>query len=121
MIDLHQDDLIWLNKLAFFEDELAIMQRRVQEVAGANAREEVQQQVEHFDNQLRVQQRNIDDIRNRIQMNEDRLFGSAEGKQDRVTERERIIHVHEKKEIEDFEENFKKLREELKQFLLNYL
>jgi hypothetical protein len=53
--DLHEEHLQWINKMLFYKDEMKVMQNRLSEVARKNTDREVQALVEHFQNQLIVQ------------------------------------------------------------------
>lgn len=50
----------WLRSLAFYKDELGILQNRLTEVAGKNTGEEASKGAGHFENQLKIQITNID-------------------------------------------------------------
>lgn len=120
--ELHHEDQVWLNKVLFYQDELQLLQRRLQKVASqAGGGDGIYAEVEHFENQLRIQQKHIDEIKNRIQLNEARLTGTVSAGLNTVEERERIIHMHEKKAISDFEESFNRLRADFRKFLKAYL
>lgn len=60
--DLHEENKEWLNKLAFYKDELKVMQNRVSEIAAKNTAKDVLASVEHFQNQLIIQRNNIDEL-----------------------------------------------------------
>lgn len=69
-IDQHQHHKTWLNYLAFYKDEMQVLQRRLEEVASKNTDMEVLAQVEHFQNQLILQREQHDILRHDIKQDE---------------------------------------------------
>ncbi|HVZ55364.1 MAG TPA: hypothetical protein VG870_01790 [Chitinophagaceae bacterium] len=70
----HQD---WLRALSFYKDELAILDRRLREVAIKNTQSEAAQGVEHFQNQFLIQRNNIDELSHRIREHYDKITSEA--------------------------------------------
>ena len=64
--NLHSDAL---RGLEFYEQELAIMQKRLEEIAGDNTGNEVSVNIEHFQNQFLIQNNNIDELKHKIKQN----------------------------------------------------
>ena len=44
----HEEHIKWLNKLAFYKDEVPVLQKRIAEVLQKNTSKEVAQKIEHF-------------------------------------------------------------------------
>src|SRR4051812_5933668 len=68
--DLHAEHKEFTNKLAFYKDEIKIMQSRIEEIASKNTSKEVLAFVDHFQNQLIIQKNNIDELNHRINEHE---------------------------------------------------
>ena len=64
--DLHNDAL---RGLAFYKQELTILQERLEEIAADNTNVEVLEKVDHFQNQFIIHQRYIDDLMHDIRKN----------------------------------------------------
>ena len=64
--NLHSDAL---RGLEFYEQELEIMQKRLEEIAGDNTGNEVSVNIEHFQNQFLIQNNNIDELKHKIEQN----------------------------------------------------
>jgi hypothetical protein len=64
--NLHTDAL---RGLEFYEQELAIMQKRLEEIAGDNTGNEVAVNIEHFQNQFLIQNNNLDELKHKIKQN----------------------------------------------------
>ena len=103
----------WLNRLAFYKDELKIMQNRIAEIAERNTKTDVLTQVEHFQNMLIIQKNQIDRLRHDIDKQEEEL-ASLTLKNPVASDHRRIeFHPEQKQKIELFEKIFNELRHEL--------
>lgn len=56
----------WLAALGFYKQELGIMKERLTEIAGKNTHKEVAAQLEHYENQIKVQNEHIDQLKHDI-------------------------------------------------------
>ena len=56
----------YLRGIEFYKQELNILQKRLEEIAADNTGKEVAQQIEHFQNQFIIQQKNISDLRHAV-------------------------------------------------------
>lgn len=117
----HEENLGWINKLFFYKDEIAIMQKRLEEIVKANTTKEVLAQVEHFQNQLIVQRNNIDTIKHDVNINESHLEKNINDNPVAVDHRKVEDHKEEREKVEAFEKNFLELRNDLKVFLAKWL
>ncbi len=76
--NLHSDAL---RGLEFYEQELAILQKRLEEIAGDNTGHEVSVSIEHLQNQFLIQNNNIDELKHKIKenlkANESQVMSSA--------------------------------------------
>ncbi len=59
----------WLRALDFYKLETVILKERLTEIAGKNTGAEVMKEVEHFENQFKIQGDNIDRLRHEIHVN----------------------------------------------------
>lgn len=69
----HQNHKTWLNYLAFYKDEMQVLQRRLEEVASKNTNTDVLALVEHFQNQLILQREQHDILRHDIKQDENMI------------------------------------------------
>lgn len=118
---LHEDHKIWLNKLAFYEDEILIMKNRISEIAKKNTSKEVLSFVEHFQNQLIVQKEQIDTLNHEINTHEDSIEAKANKKTVASGNKKFFDHSSQRDKIESFEKNFNDLRKELIHFLSKWM
>ena len=103
----------WLNRLAFYKDDLKIMQNRIAEIAERNTKTDVLAQVEHFQNMLIIQKNQIDRLRHDIDKQEEELVSLALKNPVASDHRRVEFHPEQKQKIELFEKIFNELRHEL--------
>ena len=113
----HYEHTEWLNVLSFYKDDIKIMQKRIEEIVQKNTSHDIMAQVEHFQNQLIIQQRNIDEMRDHIQQDEKLLVATVNKNIVAVDHRKVEDHTGERQDIAAFEKNFEDLRKNLNRFL----
>lgn len=64
--NLHSDAL---RSLDFYKQEIAILTKRLEEIAADNTSHEIAEKVEHFQNQFLIQRNNIDELKHRMHEN----------------------------------------------------
>ena len=113
----HSEHGEWLSKLDFYNDELKIMQSRLEEVNGKNTTKEVRKEIEHFQNQFIIQQKNTADLHRHIVAEEKKI--SALIKKNPVSSDHRTTEDHgiERNMMKSYEDNFNNLRKEYNKFL----
>lgn len=118
---LHEENMEMIKKLAFYKDEIVIMQGRLEEITRKNSSREVIQQVEHFQNQLTIQRNNIDEFRHDVNQDENRL--SKNILQNPVATEHRGVSDHEaeRNEVNAFEKHFNDLRHEFNRFAAKWM
>lgn len=121
IIQLHEEHRLWLNTLAFYMDELAIMQGRIEEIAAKNTGREVLALVEHFQNQLILRKEQIDTLLHSIREHEAFLEKEADKKAASVDHARFGDHAQLRNTIGTFETSFNELRKELIGFLVKWM
>jgi len=58
-----------LNSLAFYEQEIEILKKRLEEIASKNTGHEVAEGIEHFQNQFIIHQEKIDELKHAFHTN----------------------------------------------------
>jgi len=112
----HEENTDWMNRLDFYKAEIDILKNLLGEVAEKNTAEDVQKQVEHYQNQFIVQRDNLDQLAHNIRLNEQKLQKEVTDNPVAVDHRKMEYHDAEKDFIEYFENNFKGLRTDFKTF-----
>ncbi|ERM80437.1 hypothetical protein P872_21750 [Rhodonellum psychrophilum GCM71 = DSM 17998] len=114
---LHKEHKEWLNKLLFYRDELSIMDGRILEVAKKKPGKEVMVMVEHFQNQVIIQNEQIDILNHDIKSHEAYLHTAVEKKGADIGTENFSDHQKHRESIAVFEKIFRELREEFIGFL----
>ncbi|MCG2616273.1 hypothetical protein LZZ85_18385 [Terrimonas sp. NA20] len=111
----------WLGSLGFYREEFEILGKCLAEVANKNTREEALKGVEHFQNQLEVQNRNIDAYIRRIKTYQHFCAEDVKAHAGKVN----VSLDKDQEELERdllfFEERIKQLREEFNLFLVKWM
>ena len=68
----------WLRSLNFYKTEMSILKGLLTEIAGKNTGSEAANEVEHFENQFKLQTNNIDVISHEIHVNIDAIGKAAQ-------------------------------------------
>lgn len=113
----HSEHTEWQNKLAFYKDEIKVMENRLAEVAHKNTATDIGKEIEHFQNQFLIQKENIRNISHHIAAEEKQI--QAEIKQNPVASDHRKAEDHSKERemVMSFEANFNEIRKEYNNFL----
>ncbi|MFN8153253.1 MAG: hypothetical protein U0Y08_03060 [Bacteroidia bacterium] len=119
--DLHAEHKEWLNKLAFYKDEIKMMRNRLAEVAGKYTDHEVQAMVEHFQNQLIVQDEQADITRHNVKEYENVLQDHLKKNEVAADHLKWNDHTNMRDQIETFERIFHDLRRELITFIARWM
>ncbi len=117
----HEENTDWLNRLSFYKDDMAILVKRLEEIASKNSATEVLANVEHFQNQFIIQRNNIDEIKHLVNQNETALKKEIESNPVAVDHRKMEYHAQEKELVEQFEKNFNELREAFNEFSAKWM
>ncbi len=113
----HSEHTEWLNKMEFYKDEIAIMQKRLDEIAAKNTASDVMKDLEHFQNQFLIQSNNISSIKHHIKREEKEIEANITSNPVAADHRKVEDHSEERTMVTDFESNFEKLRKEYNTFL----
>jgi hypothetical protein len=113
----HSEHTEWLNKLAFYKDELSIMQKRLDEIGAKNTANDVLKDVEHFQNQIIIQNNNVDTIKKHINREEKIIQANIAANPTASDHRKIEDHTEEREMVEGFVDNFEKIRKEYNTFL----
>jgi len=119
--ELHHEHQEWLNKLSFYKDDLAVMQKRIEEVAIRNTSKEFQAMVDHYENQFLIQKEQISHLKHKIKEHEGLIEDSVLKNPVAVDHRTMPDHEEQRAKMTRFEELFAELRTDLMNFLAKSL
>ncbi len=115
--ELHNEHREFNAQLDFVVDELKTYTHRLEEVVAANNKQEILQQVEHFQNQFIRHKEVIDELKSMIHHSEKGLAQIAEENNVATDHRKTDDHA----ELRDQMESFNKIYSELKTEYLAFL
>ena len=118
---MHAEHKEWLNSLMFYKDDLKIFQNRLDEVAKKNNAKEVLMGLEHFQNQFKIQNEQIDILKHEINSHEKLIEKSINDNPIASDHRSMDDHTDHRDKMKRFEELFVELRKELMQFLAKWM
>jgi hypothetical protein len=107
----------WLNAIAFYRDELKIMENRLAEVVSRNNVQDVLAQAEHFQNQFIIQNSTLDQLSHDINKHEQEIAAMIAANPVASDRRHAETHPEHADGIDTFEKMFSDLRKEYVRFL----
>lgn len=121
IISQHAEHTKWLNELAFYKDDIKVLQKRIEEVMSKNTNKEVAVNIEHFQNQLLIQDSNASKLIHHINHDENAIQNSI--KENPIASDHRLAedHTEEREMVENFGKHFKELKNELNTFLTKWM
>lgn len=110
-----------LRGIKFYKDELSILQERLQEIASDNTAHEVQEKVEHFQNQFLIHENYLEDLIREIHANDQDIESELLLTGNMVSEHVAAAHsqIHERYLNE--EKIFNELRHEFNRFAAEWM
>jgi len=76
--DLHFEHKQWINELNFWEDEIKLFTKRLEEVVSRYTSNEIRVKIEHFQNQFVVHAQVIDSLKKEVKKHEKWISDKAE-------------------------------------------
>ena len=119
--NLHEENKTWLSSIAFYKDELLIMQRRIEEIAKKNNSKNVLESIEHFQNQLIIQKEQLDILAHDVREKESALEQKANANPTAVDHQRFPEELILKDRMKTYENLFLDLKDELNKFLLKWM
>ncbi len=110
LFDLHKAHIAWKKDLAFYEDDLEILKKRLGEVSIQNSSQDIKMKVEQFQNKFIIQKEQIDILNHDIQISDDAIEKNIKANPVASDHRK----MSEKTDLNDRMETFKKLFTEMK-------
>lgn len=114
----HEENKKWANKLAFYKDEVKVMENRLGEIVSKNTSKEVLAETEQFQNRLIINKNTMDILKHKINVSNDEIEGSINKNDTAVDHRSIKDHSELRDEMKIFEMNFTSLKSELNLFLV---
>jgi cobalamin biosynthesis protein CbiD len=117
----HSEHSDWMNRVAFYKEEITILNQLLSEIANKNSSDEALKDVEHYQNQFIIQKNNLDKLAHNIRIHEQKLQHEVDSNPVAVDHRKTEYHQAEKEFLDYFENNFSTLRKDFKTFASKWM
>jgi predicted nucleic acid-binding Zn-ribbon protein len=112
----------WLRSLDFYKNELNVLKNMLTEVMGKNNAPSVRKKVEHYENQFKVQNNNIDGLVHEIKDNNSRIAAGAKGSSAGYIDGELFtVHNQLEQRFDSEEQTINTLRHEFQRFAADWM
>jgi hypothetical protein len=111
----------WLRAIAFYKDEIKILQNRLSEVSQRYTNVDVKSDVEHFQNQFIIQGNNLDDLAKDIKEHETHMSQDAEKMAQHLSNHTLAEHDAQRDRFAHLEKTITDLRHDFNRFLVKYM
>lgn len=113
----HGENTEWMNNVAFYRDEIRIMESRLEEIVSKNTAKETLKQVEHFQNQLMLQKFHLDELEHEINLSNDSVRKEIEKNSIALEHRKIKDHSTAREEMKTFERIYTPLKKDFNSFI----
>jgi predicted nucleic acid-binding Zn-ribbon protein len=115
--DLHFEHVAWLNELEFYQNEINIFQKRLDELSLHNTGDEVNKGISHQQNQIIIQKDQIDQLKHEFGVYEHQLATYA--KEHPVAIDHKLFEDHKmlREKMQRFTELYQNFKEEFRRFV----
>jgi hypothetical protein len=118
---LHFEHQLWLNDVKFYNDELKIYQKHLEEVAKKNTGKDVMRYIEHFQNQFIIQKEQLDILKHNINEHENWISKYAKENPVAIEHKAFADHSDMREQIISFKKIYTELKTEFKHFVAQWI
>lgn len=115
--DLRNDQREWLNALAFYKEDIAILEHRLEDIVRRNNKQEVMAELEHVQNRFIREREVIDELRHDIKQEENVLEKELRDHPVAIEHRYFTDHTDLRERFTIFEKLYRELKQEFQQWL----
>ena len=119
--DLHYEHRLWRNELAFYKEELEILENRLKEIISKNTAHEVEANVDSYQNRFDLQRDHVSDLKHRIKKHEKFLADYAEQHPIAVDHVHFKDHTELRTDMERFRDLYYELKKEFNRFAVKWM
>lgn len=117
----HENNIEWASNLAFYKDELKIMEKRLKEIVSKNTSKEVLAQAEHFQNIFIIQKDQIDQINHAINLDNDMIDKEINKNTIAVDRRSIADHTSLREQMKSFDHIYNSMKINFNTFLSKWM
>ena len=114
--ELHVEHEKWLKTLSFYDDEIKILTKNLEDISRQKNSHEVKAEIEHFQNQFILQKEKVDELRHRIKDHENYLEHRIDENPVQSDVRKVNDHPKMREDMYEFEKIFTGLRHDFTSF-----
>jgi hypothetical protein len=115
--DLHFEHKLWQSEANFYQDELKIYQKQVEEVGKRNSSPSVKEKVTYFEDKFKLKNEKLQSLIKEITDHEHCLADIEKNESDKAGGGNSIEHAEMRKKFVEFKEKYSKLKSEFMLFL----
>lgn len=119
--DLHHEHMMWLNTLNYRKEEVALLERRMEDIVRRSDEKDVMAQLEHFQNQYIREREVIDVLRHDIKEHDKHVTKEAKEHPIAVDHRNFVEHNLLKDRMVTFEKLCSELRDEFMRWVERWM
>ena len=117
----HEENKEWASSLAFYKDEIKVMESRLEEIVSKNTSKDILLKIEHFQNQLIIQTDQISNISHDLNLNNDAINSEVQKNPTAVDHRSMNDHTFIREGMRAFEKLFSELKTDLYMHLSKWM
>jgi len=121
LYELHAEHKEWNNKLDFYKEDIAILEKRLEELVSKNTDQSIRAEIEKYQNQFIIQKNNIDQIQHIINQDEKEIVKEINDNPVAVDHRKKEDHSKERDLVETFEQKLNGLRSDFNSFSAKWM
>jgi len=110
-----------LRGITFYKEELRVLQERLEEIAADNTAHEVQEKVEHFQNQFIIHEDQLNELKHDIHANDEAIEAELLHTETQVTDSTAAQHTRIRERYLTEEKIFNDLRHEFNHFAAQWM
>ncbi len=119
--DLHYEHNLWRNELAFYKEEVNILEGRLKEIVSKNTNHEAVAGVESFQNRFDLQREHLSELKHRIKKHEAHLVDYAENHPIAIDHVHFTDHTRLREDMERFVELYQEMKREFNRFAVKWM
>lgn len=121
LADLHYEHRLWRNELNFYKEELDILEERLKEIISKNTTQEVEVNVESFQNRFDLQRDHISELKHRIKRYDQYLAEFAENHPIAIDHVYFKDHSQMREDMERFTDLYQEMKREFNRFAVKWM
>lgn len=120
-VNLASEKSSWIRGIEFYQDEIKIMRKRLNEIAQNNTAREIKKKVEQFQNQFDVHEEQLRKLRNSVKNHATHIAADLNGHHGQLEKSTIAEHDTMRDDYVNTEKLFNEMRHDFNRFVSKYL